>query len=122
LLLYRLAMSRFPCVFYRRRSSKKRILLDAIGDALEDVLYHRTMVALRLVIAKAHHAPMFADGVPAHFDDAVVDLFAIGLQTLPLLVTHVHCVPGLIIGFRPLAPTPNVKREDGLREQVRLGW
>jgi hypothetical protein len=58
-----------------------RILLDAIGDALEDVLYHRTMVALRLVIAKAHHAPMFADGVPAHFDDAVVDLFAIGLQT-----------------------------------------
>lgn len=63
------------------RSSTYRILLDAIGDALDDVLYHGTMVTLWFVVTKAHHAPMFVVRVPAHFDDAIIDLFAIGFQT-----------------------------------------
>jgi hypothetical protein len=63
------------------RASTHRIFLDAISNALDNVLYHRTMVALRLVIAEAHHAPMFIDSVPAYFDNAVVDLFAIIFHT-----------------------------------------
>lgn len=63
------------------RNNTHRIFLDAISNALDNILYHRTMVALWLVIAVAHHAPMFIDWVPTYFDNAVVDLFAIGLHT-----------------------------------------
>jgi hypothetical protein len=104
------------------------------------------MVALWLVVAKAHHAPIFTHGVPAHFDNAVIDLFPTGLQTgngtrsfitsrtrrkhlfaardipLPLVVTYTHCVPGFITSARPLAPTPDVKSKNGLGVEVRLGW
>jgi hypothetical protein len=127
-------------------SSTHHILLDAIGDALDNVLHYGTMIALWLVITKAHHAPTFADRIPAHFDNTVIDLFAIGFETgkmghshssrlgkrnfllaardlpLPLVVTYTHCVPGFIISFRTLAPTPNVKSKNGLRVEVRLGW
>src|SRR5712691_391388 len=64
----------------RNSNSTHRILLDAIGNALNDVLYHGPMVALRFVVTIAHHSPMFADGIPAHLDDAVIDLFATGLH------------------------------------------
>lgn len=62
------------------KSSTHRIFLNAISNALNNILYHRTMIALWLVITKTHHAPMFASKVPTYFDNAVVDLFAIGLQ------------------------------------------
>jgi hypothetical protein len=127
-------------------SSTHHILLDAIGDALDNVLHYGTMVALWLVITKAHHAPTFADRIPAHFDNPVIDLFTTGFQTgkwkhshssrhgkrnfllaardvpLPLVVTYTHCVPGFIISFRTLAPTPNVKSKNGLSVEVWLGW
>jgi hypothetical protein len=103
LLLYGLTMSRFPRIFYRRGPSKQlmgmgtmirspqstqftrvathRILLDAIGNALEDILHHGAMIAMRFVVTKAHHVPIFTDSIPTYFDDAVVDLIAAGLQT-----------------------------------------
>jgi hypothetical protein len=61
------------------QNSTHRIFLDAISYALNNVLYHRAMIALWFVITKAHHAPIFTDGVPTHFDNAVIDLFAVGL-------------------------------------------
>ena len=67
-------------VTYESSDSPHRIFLDTIGNALNDVLYHGPMVALRFVVTKAHHSPVFVDGVPAHLDDAVIDLFAIGLH------------------------------------------
>jgi len=78
------------------------------------------MIAMRLVVTKAHHVPIFTDSIPTYFDDAVIDLIAVGLQTFPLIVAHMHCVPGFVTGLRTLAPTPDVKRKDGLRVQVRL--
>jgi len=81
LLLYGLTMSRFPRIFYCRGSSKQRILLDAISNALDDILHHGTMIAMRLVVTKAHHVPIFTDSIPTYFDDAVIDLIAVGLQT-----------------------------------------
>jgi len=118
--LHGLAMSRFPSVFYRGRSSEQRVFLDAISNALDDILYHRTMIALRLVVAVAHHAPTFTDRVPIYFDNAVVDLFAIGLHTFPLFVIDMHSVPGFISGLHAITPTPDVKCKDRLRVQIRL--
>lgn len=103
------------------------------------------MIALWLVVTKAYHAPMFAQGVPAHFDNAVIDLLPTGLQTgnatvirhvsgkakhlfaardipLPIVVTYTHGVPGFINSVRPLAPTPDVESKNGLGVEVRLGW
>jgi hypothetical protein len=62
------------------KNSTHRIFLDAISNALDNILYYRTMIALWLVIAVAHHAPTFTNWVPTYFDNAVVDLFAIGLH------------------------------------------
>ena len=69
-----------PKLVHESSDSTHHILLDAIGNALNDVLYHGPMVAMRFVVTKAHHSPMFADGIPAHLDDAVIDLLAIGLH------------------------------------------
>ena len=55
------------------------ILLNAIGDALDNIVYNGAVIALRFVITKAHHPPMFANRVPMYFNDAVVDLFTTGL-------------------------------------------
>jgi len=132
-------MSCFPCGFYRGSSSEQHIFLDAIRDTLDYILYHRTMVALRFVVTKTHHTPMFVNRVPTNFDNAVIDLFAIGLHTgkvsnysskntlyaardtpLPLFIIDMHYVPGFIICFRTLTPTPNVERKDRFCVQIRL--
>jgi hypothetical protein len=129
-------------VTHESSDSPHHIFLDAIGNALNDVLYHGPVVALRFVVTKAHHSPIFVDGVPAHLDDAVIDLFAIGLHAgegiksfirrtflleagdipFPLIVGHMHCVPGFIRGFCTVTPTPGMKSKNGLRVQVRFAW
>jgi len=126
----------------RNSNNTHHILLDTIGNALNDVLYHGPMVALRFVVTIAHHSPMFAGGIPTHLNDAVIDLFATGLHAgqgiklfirrtfllaardipFPLIVGHMHYVPGFIRGFRTLAATPGVKSKNGLRVQVRFAW
>ena len=63
----------------RKKKCTHSILLDAIGDRLDNVIHNRAVITIRFVVTKAHHPPMFANRVPAYFDDAVVDLFAAGL-------------------------------------------
>lgn len=52
------------------------VLLDAVGDAFDDVLDDGLVVPVRLVVAEAHHAPHAALRVPVHLHDAVVELLA----------------------------------------------
>ena len=63
----------------RKKKCTHSILLDAIGDRLDNVIHNRAVIAIWFVVTKTHHPPMFANRVPAYFDDAVVDLFAAGL-------------------------------------------
>jgi hypothetical protein len=72
-------MSRLPSVFYCHRTSEQGIFLNAIGDALDNLVHNGAVIALRFVITKAHHPPMFANSIPMYFNDAVVDLFTAGL-------------------------------------------
>jgi hypothetical protein len=68
----------FACTNRAREKCTHSILLDAIGDSLDNVLHNGAVIAIRFVVTKAHHPPMFANRVPVYFDDAVVDLFAAG--------------------------------------------
>ena len=51
-----------------------RVLLDSVGDALDNVVDDGFVVPVGLVIAEAHHAPVLEVGVPMDFDDTVVEL------------------------------------------------
>jgi hypothetical protein len=64
---------------HAREKCAHGIFLNAIGDALDNLVHNGAVIALRFVITKAHHPPMFANSVPMYFDDAVVDLFTAGL-------------------------------------------
>ena len=64
---------------HARKECTHSILLNAIGDALDNVLHNRAVITMWFVVTKAHHPPMFANRVPMYFNDAVVHLFAVGL-------------------------------------------
>ena len=66
---------------HAREKCAHSILLNAIGDAFDNVLHNGAVIALWFVITKAHHPPMFANGVPMYFNDTVIDLFAAGFKT-----------------------------------------
>ena len=57
-----------------------RVLLDAVGDALDDVLDDGLVVPVRLVVAEAHHAPVLPRGVPVDLGDAIVELLVRRLE------------------------------------------
>lgn len=130
----------------RREEGKKStydVLLDAVCDALDDVVHDGLVVPVRLVVPEAHHAPVLVLRVPMDLDHAVVELLVRVLhpafrargrtqsamrqatrgekeadRPLPFVVRDVHYVVELIARHAAVVAAPDMQLEDGLRLEV----